>query len=167
MYYTTALDVIKIKVGDEKKLANITGLEAIWLLEKSYGYHDDSRSVLKWWRNCCSMLWEQCKGYKTWHERLQLKQRSRCYRKNGYSKCSDASSRQQLLDKVMKEPYKGTRHSVRQLGVGVTTMKLALNEDLRYHSDIRHKFWLSKPRRQMLSYCPSRFYQIPPIQINH
>ena len=40
----------------------------------------------------------------------------------------------ELQKKVQKDPGKGIRSLAREMNVGVTTMKRALNEDLRYHS---------------------------------
>ena len=39
----------------------------------------------------------------------------------------------------MEDPGKGMRALAQEMGVAVSTMKLALNEDLRYHSYKRRK----------------------------
>ena len=63
--------------------------------------------------------------------------------RKGHSRRSDCVRTpefiQQLQDKVMENPSKGIRALAREMGVGDATMKLDLNEDLRYHSYKRRK----------------------------
>ena len=46
---------------------------------------------------------------------------------------------QQLQDKVMENPCKGFYTLMREMGIGITAMKLVLNENLCYYSYKRHK----------------------------
>ena len=52
---------------------------------------------------------------------------------------------QELQEKVIQDPSKGIRVLSSEMGVGVATMKMALNEDLRYFSYKRRKGQLITP----------------------
>ena len=60
-----------------------------------------------------------------------------------HRRCSDCIQTtkfvKQLQDKVIEDPGKRIRALAREMGVGIATMKMALNEDLRYFSYKRRK----------------------------
>ena len=56
--------------------------------------------------------------------------------RKGYSRCSDCTHMLELIqlqEKVIEHRSKGTQALIKWMGVGVTIMMLALNEDFCYH----------------------------------
>src|SRR5215510_10665728 len=75
---------------------------------------------------------KSCNGdYEAVAARKQHSRRSDCSRTPEFI--------QQLQEKVLEDPGKGIRALARDVGVAPATMKLVLNEDLRYHSYRKRK----------------------------